>query len=376
MKLSDKISKWEKEKIISAFQAQAILEYERRAGRPHFFAATVLLGIFCIGLGIIALVSANWQQISAGVKLAADFILLAVVGWGIWFSAQKRREIWTEGLLFGFSLLIMGSIGLIGQVCQLQGDIWKALLFWSILTLPLLGICRKILLPMLWVPLFLVSAVAVLNEETEWFGELTHFLENAYPASLWFGGFLLMAYLYVVVKPCCRLVAEAFKNWMFVGITLMIVCYDFLGAEFHRPYWQSHCFPLLALIAFIFLLGFYVLARFKKDGEVVGRFLLTLWGFSILYAFLSPRGILMELSGFSLTAAILGQGIYLAWKYRSASVMNKLVILLALRIFVVFLQVFGSLMTTGFGLLGGGILFLALAAATKKFIVYNRQERN
>ena len=84
----------------------------------------------------------------------------------------------------------------------------------------------------------------------------------------------------------------------------------------------------------------------------------------------------MELSGFSLTAAILGQGIYLAWKYRSASVMNKLVILLALRIFVVFLQVFGSLMTTGFGLLGGGILFLVLAAATKKFIVYNRQERN
>ena len=54
MKLSDKISKWEKEKIISAFQAQAILEYERRAVRPHFFAATVLLGIFCIGLGIIA----------------------------------------------------------------------------------------------------------------------------------------------------------------------------------------------------------------------------------------------------------------------------------------------------------------------------------
>lgn len=36
MKLGDKISKWEKEKIISAFQAQAILEYERRAGRPHF----------------------------------------------------------------------------------------------------------------------------------------------------------------------------------------------------------------------------------------------------------------------------------------------------------------------------------------------------
>ena len=376
MKLSDKISKWEKEKIISAFQAQAILEYERRAGRPHFFTATVLLSIFCIGLGIIALISANWQQISTSIKLAADFILLAVVGWGIWFSAQKRYEIWTEGLLFGFSLLVMGSIGLIGQVYQLQGDIWKALLFWNVLTLPLLGICRKILLPMLWVPLFLTSAVAVLDEETEWFGELTHFLENTYPASLWFGGFLLMAYLYVIVKPCCRPVAEAFKNWMFIGIALMIVCYDFLGAEFHHPYWQSHCFPLLAMIAFIFLLGFYVLVRFKKDGEIVGRFLLTLWGFSILYAFLPSRGILMELSGFSLTAVILGQGIYLAWKYRSASIMNKLAVLLALRIFVVFLQVFGSLMTTGLGLLGGGILFLALAAATKKFIAYNRQERN
>lgn len=252
-----------KEKIISAFQAQAILEYERRAGRPHFlpqlscWAFLYRIGHNRFGFGKLA---ANIRRCKTG----ADFILLAVVGWGIWLSAQKQREIWTEGLLFGFSLLIMGSIGLIGQVYQLQGDIWKALLFWSILTVPLLGICRKILLPMLWVPLFLASAVAVLDEETEWFGELTHFLENAYPASLWFGGLLLMAYLYVVVKPCCRPVAEAFKNWMFVGIALMIVCYDFLGAEFHRPYWQSSCFPLLALIAFVFLLGFYVLARFKK----------------------------------------------------------------------------------------------------------------
>ena len=48
MKLSDRISKWEKEKIISAFQAQAIMEYEQRTGRPRFFAAVVLLSIFCI----------------------------------------------------------------------------------------------------------------------------------------------------------------------------------------------------------------------------------------------------------------------------------------------------------------------------------------
>lgn len=110
---------------------------------------------FLIGLGIIALVAANWEQIPNNVKLGGAIVLMVVNAAAVIISMKFKKNTLTQVLCGVFAALIMAVIGLIGQIFQLRSDVSGACLLWALCAWPLFLITPRLL--WLWIPLLFVG---------------------------------------------------------------------------------------------------------------------------------------------------------------------------------------------------------------------------
>lgn len=110
---------------------------------------------FLIGLGIIALVAANWEQIPNNVKLGGAIVLMIANASAVILSIKFKKNILTQVLCGVFAALIMAVIGLIGQIFQLRSDVSGACLLWALCAWPLFLITPRLL--WLWIPLLFVG---------------------------------------------------------------------------------------------------------------------------------------------------------------------------------------------------------------------------
>lgn len=110
---------------------------------------------FLIGLGIIALVAANWEQIPNNVKLGGAIVLMIANASAVILSMKFKKNILTQVLCGVFAALIMAVIGLIGQIFQLRSDVSGACLLWALCAWPLFLIAPRLL--WLWIPLLFVG---------------------------------------------------------------------------------------------------------------------------------------------------------------------------------------------------------------------------
>lgn len=106
---------------------------------------------FLIGLGIIALVAANWEQIPNNVKLGGAIVLMIANASAVILSMKFKKNILTQVLCGVFAALIMAVIGLIGQIFQLRSDVSGACLLWAVCAWPLFLITPRLL--WLWLPM-------------------------------------------------------------------------------------------------------------------------------------------------------------------------------------------------------------------------------
>ena len=110
---------------------------------------------FLIGLGIIALVAANWEQIPNNIKLGGAIVLMIANASAVILSMKFKKIILTQVLCGVFAALIMAVIGLIGQIFQLRSDVSGACLLWALCAWPLFLITPRLL--WLWIPLLFVG---------------------------------------------------------------------------------------------------------------------------------------------------------------------------------------------------------------------------
>ena len=110
---------------------------------------------FLIGLGIIALVAANWEQIPNNVKLGGAIVLMIANASAVILSVKFKKNILSQVLCGVFAALIMAVIGLIGQIFQLRSDVSGACLLWALCAWPLFLITPRLL--WLWIPLLFVG---------------------------------------------------------------------------------------------------------------------------------------------------------------------------------------------------------------------------
>lgn len=128
----------------------------------YWFMILLYFASFLVGLGIIAMIAANWNIIPNNIKLlgalAAMTLNAGILGW----TVQNDKHVLKQVVACVFAFLIMAVIGLIGQIYHLSSNIENALLLWSLCSWPLFLAAPRLL--WLWIPLF-YGGVRYLNAD-------------------------------------------------------------------------------------------------------------------------------------------------------------------------------------------------------------------
>lgn len=365
MNLQKKLAEWQQHKLITAKQAKAIGEFEAKAGKPVLSYLLWALSALFIGVGIISLIAANWQSIPAAVKLIADFTLLTLCGWAVFYTRDWQKQYLNEALLLLYALLILATIGLIAQVYQLQSHDYRAFFAWSVLCIPLLPLSRYRALSWVWLPVFIFSGLDLLDNFS-WYHSWQGFISGDYPAGEYLFILFLIAFAYAAT--CRREVLMAFnlalRDWLVIGAAVLTVYLDFfLG--YHSGI-HAGIFPPAAVFL-ICLAAILTILNIRRALSLFDVWILaSLTVFAWMFGFIGRYNVLNELLGFILTLSILALLLVYAYRFGNAKLMNLAAVLIAFRVFGGYLQVFGSLTATGFGLIFSGLIFLALMIIWKK----------
>ena len=131
--------------VVDANTSEALRAYagEREKGHGVLSLAAVLgwLGSGVAGLGVILLISANWEEISDFAKLAGVVLLLAAThGTGLWIRLTDRPAQKTaEALNFLGAWVFLGGIALVAQIYNLNDHPPNGILLWLIGIVVLIG---------------------------------------------------------------------------------------------------------------------------------------------------------------------------------------------------------------------------------------------
>jgi uncharacterized membrane protein len=136
-----KIATWHDAGLIDAATRDRLLAYEESHARPLALWAVFGIGALAIGLGLVSVVAANWEDIPGQLRLAVHFALIAG-GLAALFLREERiaaTSPWAvEALLFITAALGLTFFGHLGQVYQTSSPLWKPLAVWLALFAPLL----------------------------------------------------------------------------------------------------------------------------------------------------------------------------------------------------------------------------------------------
>lgn len=140
--LKPHITRWVEDNLITQDQANSILsKYPADSRSSATMTFSIIGGLLCI-LGVILLISANWQAISREVKLGG---LLSLLTASTLLAIESSRRKWHPAIteicyLFAAALPLVG-LTLISQFFNLSGSGFTLVLTWfaSILLLPFLS---------------------------------------------------------------------------------------------------------------------------------------------------------------------------------------------------------------------------------------------
>ena len=376
MSLKGKLQQWHDAGIIDDATRARIEKFEAAQHKPIVLYALGVLGGGTIALGIVSLIAANWQGIPDHIKLAGDVFIAACLAAGTYVSARRDGGWTTEvfvTVLYGFTL---ASFALVGQIYQLTAPTYQTLLSWSAATLPLVLLGSSTYLATLvssalW--LTYGSSLAELLkrlEESEALGDdalrnVAAILIFTFPFV-----FLLAARVPWLVHRresySRTLTALAWLAVLVGGFGLQLIWYEDLDYGETLSWSLLVCGVVVAAIT-------AVLPRLYPDlSPPARRALGVVLGF--VWATLAA-GTAYQRGSADFLGAIL-QVVWLAlfaWamlQLGRVNIFNALTALIALRILVVYFEVFGSLLSTGVGLISGGALTLLLAW------VWRRSTRN
>jgi len=136
-----KLRAWREAGLIDDQAFTRIEAYEAQHARPLALWGAIGIGSLAIGLGIISVIAANWEDVPGVVRLAVHFVLMAgLAGYlGLRGEGLSQRQPWgMEAALFILAMLGMTFFGHLGQVYQTGSPLWQPLSAWLVLFAPLL----------------------------------------------------------------------------------------------------------------------------------------------------------------------------------------------------------------------------------------------
>ena len=121
----------------------------------YWMTVLIYFASFLIGLGIVAEIAFNWELIPDNVKLGGALVTMIANALALIWAMKKEKNILKQVLACVYAFLIMGVIGLIGQVFQLESDFVRGCLAWSAVSWPLFLVAPRLL--WLWLPIAFVG---------------------------------------------------------------------------------------------------------------------------------------------------------------------------------------------------------------------------
>lgn len=370
MSLERRLDRWRAAGLIDDEAVGRIARWERENRRPAVVPVLATIGAGTLALGIIALVAANWDAISGRWKVACDLALGTALAAAAFVAARRGERVATDVLvvvLWGFTL---ASLALVGQVYQLDAPAWRPLLAWSAATAPLVLLARGDAAAAL-------AALGLLATEAVGIGALVD----------WLGG-------HPGVSPAdaanatAVLVAAAPLPWIALGrMPGFAARYPAHASVAEATGWIG--WALLALLAGFawtsrggaFELGWGLAAIAAIEGALVAALPAlhpavppqARLGLAVAAALAwgSLAGLRLPREAWPSAAAVAQIGVLaaIAWACaasRRTGLFRLLAALVGVRIFAVYLEVFGSLLQTGLGLVLAGLLLLALTVLGRR----------
>lgn len=136
-----KIAAWHDAGLIDAETRDRLLDYEAAHARPLALWAVFGIGALAIGLGLVSVIAANWEDIPGQLRLAVHLALIAGALTALHPREERLAEAspWAvEALVFVTAALGLTFFGHIGQVYQTSSPLWQPLGAWLVLFAPLL----------------------------------------------------------------------------------------------------------------------------------------------------------------------------------------------------------------------------------------------
>jgi uncharacterized membrane protein len=362
--------RWQRAGLIDGALAERIVAWEAAHRRPVVLWAVAGMGALAVSLGIMAIVSANWENVPVAVKLGTVLGLNGLCAVAV-FDFWRRNWAWRREiaalLLFG---LVLSGIALIGQVYQLQSAPWRALALWLVLATPFLAFTA---LSRLAGTIWAIAAVTTWFMADEPLRDVFVQLGAFQPRDhVWDTSYMLPLQSYVVA--CLMIVLAVLRGlWpvasgqanllLRLALAGLIAACSLTLAFAWRP--RDGAAPLGPIVvAIVASLPAAAALWFRRSpGErrvlvlLVGS--LVAWVLAVLLADTGRSGdvwrALLFIAYWATIGVMAGQA---GWRGTFLFAFT----MIALRILVLYFEAIGGLTATGLSLIGGGILCLVLAA--------------
>ena len=359
MNLEKKLREWRTAEVIDQETEDRILEFETRSKSGTLLYALGGLGALTVGIGIISIVAANWELIPYQIKLAIDILFAIALASAIYWADVRGQNWLKETFLAIFYIYILGSIGLIGQIYQLGSPPYQALLLWTFCTVPIVLFGRSRFLAVLWIcGLTLTYGLAV-----EPLHDALNLDDSAMLALIYLWPFvLLLTGSIKTLKDSKPAYVRAFITFGVGGLLLL--------GSYSQLFWVTNVSeeninsiwgPAFAFIVTAGFIGALKYLYPNVSSRGIGTFK-TILSFNFLTSFaplIFAHGGLHFIGAMSFIIlwCLIG---WAALQVQMPKLFDFATTLIGLRILVGYLEVFGSLLLTGVGMITGGsfILFL------------------
>jgi uncharacterized membrane protein len=369
MSLDTRLDAWVEAGLISEAQASRIRLHEGRRERPTARWAIAGLGLLAVLLGVMLVISANWDRIPHPVKLGAHMAMLLGAAALHWWARGKGRLPVAEGALFTFAGLVLAGIALQSQVYQLTGPVWHALMLWLLLAAPALLLAGQTRLTGFALAAIALTGPAAMATDTVDDGGIWLWAQGAAMAV---PALLLALSMIARNGPGFRL---ALRD---AGLVAILA-----GASLAHFAWASNITATQAadnairLIPAAFASAVAIAIGWNRSTDLPRPLLLpVLAGAPIAF------GLALALPHADGTPSrLIGVVIFLAlWaavaRGAAAAGLNSLfavaIAAMGLRIFIIYIELFGSLAATGGGLMLGGGLVVALSWLWHRIVTRRR----
>lgn len=357
-----KLRAWHEAGLIDADTLARIGAWEAEHARPLGLWAAIGIGALAIGLGLISVVAANWDEVPGLVRLALHLgLIAALAGFLALRGAAFERDHpwWLEAALFVLALLGMTFFGHIGQVYQTGSPLWQPLAAWLVLFAPVL-----LLRGQSWLAAALVLGTLVYAcwDYAGQFGSLL----SRHDETPWLWLSAVTAAPVLVAAPAAAMRGRSVRVIFWKRLEQLALAYGVGGAsllcaaagidEFGKEFVSLGSQTVRALI----VLGaglLLVLARPGESGRMAGAILAGAGAAAFLAYPFSGSAAMAGILFMALWVGIAGAALRAGWRM----VFQLTVAVVALRLIVLSFELASDLLTSGFGLIAAGLLILAIA---------------